>query len=221
MFSFFSKKANIASITIPVPIEDTIAWELEKNEPHLKLWVKPVRTVAISLNFFDQKPDIPPLTDISALRHHYRKHAVQAGGGIIEVNVDTLQGYRVVKTLLKIAQLPQGNAYLASLTFPFRDCSFVVKVQAMEVQDLGMRSTLVLDQMMETGKVKLTDQGLQGWTQDPYDLNFQEGKLMNLSEEAIFDAQFPMHPLTLARAHMAAIIADMRLGSELSKLATF
>jgi len=44
---------------------------------------------------------------------------------------------------------------------------------------------------------------------------------MNLSEQAIFDIQFPTHPLTLARARMAAVVADITLGAELGKLAKF
>jgi hypothetical protein len=217
MFNLFrSKKTNIDAITIP-----DFGWEARKDEASVKLWVNAEHPIALSLNFFDQKPDIPTLTDIAALRSFYRTMALQAHGGIIEVTLIDLQGYAAVKTVLKIPQEQKGTTYLVSLTIPFRACSFVVKVQAMEVDATNMRGTLVLDQLMETGLVKLTDNGLEGWNMDPYDPHFREGRLMNLSERQGYDAQFPEHPLSLARGYMDLVLAEMRFATTLEKVARF
>ncbi len=217
MFNLFrSKKPTIDAITIP-----DFGWESRKDEAGVKLWVNPERPIALSLNFFDQKPDIPPLANSDGLRSFYRALSLQAHGGIIEVAPIDLQGYAAVKTVLKIPQEQKGTTYLVSLTIPFRDCSFVVKVQAMEVDTTNMRGTIVLDQLMETGLVKLTDQGLQGWNMDPYDPHFNEGRLMNLSERPEYDAQFHEHPLSMARMHMGLILAEMRFAATLEKVTRF
>lgn len=216
MFSFFSKKATIHSIGVP-----DLGWLLERDEPHMRFWRHPDVPIAISLNFFDQAPDIPSLADIDLLRQFYRKLAVAARGGLIEVTVVDLQGYAAAKTIFKIPQDPKGMTYVASLTVPFRDCSYVVKVQAMEVGATGMRDALVLDQLMETGVVKLRDDGLHGWSADPYAPDFQGGTLMNLAEQAVYDAHYPDHPLSQVRAWLSTLQSALAMQDELGKLKPF
>jgi hypothetical protein len=217
MFSFFSgKKVKIDAVTVP-----SLGWELQVDDAGKKLWVNPERTAALSLNFFAMKPDIPGLKDIDGLRAFYRKLAVDAKGGIVEVSVVDLKGFAAVRTILKVPAHPSGVSYLASLTLPFRDCSFVIKVQAVEAGTTGFRDTLVLDRLMESGVVKLRDDGLHGWMRDPYDAGFQEGKLMNLSELEEYDAEFPEHALSVARRVLGEVMEGVVLSEGLGRVARF
>ena len=45
-----------------------------------------------------------------------------------------------------------------------------------------------------------------GWTKDPYDNTIRGGTLMNLSEQEIFDEQFPGFPLTMCREFVRTVM---------------
>ena len=60
MISLFkNKKVNINSITFP-----TFDWEIVKDDNYFKQWINKEQTVALSINFFDSKPDLPYLNEI-------------------------------------------------------------------------------------------------------------------------------------------------------------
>ena len=50
------------------------------------------------------------------------------------------------------------------------------------------------------------DEAVKTWLQDPYDPDFKKGFLMNASEKADLDDQFPKHPLSAARSLVKYII---------------
>lgn len=217
MFNFFARnKPDIHSITFP-----DLGWTLEKDEDFVRVWVNPEGSMALSINYFPQKPDIPSLKDIDALRSFYRQSLLPINGGLVEVETSEIQGYAAIRTVFKIPQEPKGTTYLASLTLPFRKHSFVIKIQALETGETGMRDTLVLDRLMETGEVKFTKAGLQGWEADPYDKNYKEGSLMNLSEQEQYDTRYRSHPLSMARERMKEIQSGIQFSDVFGKLDRF
>ncbi len=222
MFNFFNRpKVSIQSLSLPVPETDGEAWTMEKDDAKVKLWIHPAHTTALSLHFFDMAPDIPSLQDLDDLRGFYRKLAVAAKGGLIAVDLVDWRGFAAVVTIVKIPQDPNGTTYVASLTLPFKDCSFVVKVQAIEVLETGMREALVLDQLMETGVVKLDEDGLHHWIAAPYEASVTDGSPMNQSEKETYDDRFPSHPLTIARRRIQWVITEMQCAQDLAKLKPF
>lgn len=217
MFNFFkSKKASINSLSIP-----DFGWEQVKNDPEMKQWINPAQTIALSVHFFDQKPDLPTAKDIAILRAFYRNQIVVHDGGLIQANLINLKTYSVIKTIFKIPQKPTGMTYLGSLTIPFKKCSYVVKIQATEVGTTGMRDSLIADQLLKEGKITLGENSFEGWFEDPYDASFKEGTPMNLSETIVYDAMFPEHPLSKARSLLEQIEAQIIFGEELSKAKRF
>ena len=69
MFKLFKKnKPTITSVSIP-----TFGWDLVKNDNSIKLWINPDQTIALSVNFFDQTPDIPTIQNIERIRSLYRE----------------------------------------------------------------------------------------------------------------------------------------------------
>jgi len=99
----------------------------------------------LSVNYFPMVPDIEVgLDDIDNLRGFYRSMAEANGLAPIEIELEELKGLRAVKTLYKIKLDPTGFAFLGSYTLPFANCSYVIKIQAVESGMTGMRESAVL-----------------------------------------------------------------------------
>lgn len=217
MFSLFKKpKATINSISIP-----NFGWEQVKNDAEIQQWINPEQSIALSINFFDLKPDLPTATNVDLLRNFYRDQLVAHNGGLIETNLISLKSYSLIKTIFKIPQQPTGMTYLASLTIPFKKCSYVVKIQAVEVGATGMRDTVVSTQLLTEGKIDLGGDDFEGWFADPYDPSIKEGTPMNLSEDIAYDAMFPKHPLSQARSLLSKIESQIIFADELAKYKRF
>jgi hypothetical protein len=219
MFNFFNKnkaKVNINSISVP-----NFGWnKVEENESRI-VWVNPEQSVLISLNFFDLQPDLPTIKDLDFLRNFYRKNVISAKGGIVEVSFLEVHNTPSVKTILKIPQPESGMTYIASVTIPFENCSFVVKIQAAEVDITGIRDSFILNKLLNTGEITFDDNGLKNWFEDPYDPSIKEGTPMNKSEQEQYDAEFPQHPLSIARALIKQAIQQIVFKPEINQLSAF
>ena len=217
MIKLFKKnKVNINSISIP-----KLDWNLDKNDKKIKQWINPEQTVALSVNFFELKPDLPTISNIANLRDFYRDQITAHNGGLVEVDKINLKGYDLIRTIFKIPQEPTGMTYIASLTIPFENYSYVVKIQAPEFGTTGMRDNVVAMKLLNEGKISIGDNGYEGWFNDPYDSEIKEGVLMNISEEKKYDADFPNHPLTQARILLDKIESEIKFGDELEKIGKF
>ncbi|MCQ4138523.1 MULTISPECIES: hypothetical protein [Chryseobacterium] len=219
MFTFLRRKkpeVTINSISIP-----TFGWEIvEQNDAQI-VWVNPEQSALISLYFFNIPPDLPTVKNIDELRNFHRHSVSASGGGIVEVSIFNLHNIPSVKTIFKIPQPEQGMSYLASVTIPFENCSFVIKTQAVEVGTTGMRDNLVLNRFLQNGEVTFDDNGLKNWFEDPYDPSFKEGALMNKSETEEYDNDFPHHPLSIVRSMIKKAIEEVILKDELKRLTAF
>jgi hypothetical protein len=188
----------------------------------VRQWVTPVGDT-LSLYFFDQPPDLTAdIADTAALRRFYREQIAASGGGLIEADALRVADAPAVRLVLKLPQQPAGLSYLASLTLPFRDFSFVIKAHCIERGTTGLRETWVLDQALAGGEAQLDGEGkLQGWTRDPYGDPARQALMWNLSDARRFDARFPDHALSRARALLDRVEATLRLNDSLRGAAPF
>lgn len=209
---FNRKKSTINSILIP-----DFGWIKEKSTKKQIQWINPDQPIALTLNYFDAKPDLPSLKEIDTLRHFYRKQLVGHQGGLIEVEYIELDTYNAIRTLFKIPQKPSGTVYLASLTIPFKTCSYVIKIQAPEIGRTGIRDSIIADRLLKEGIIYNGENGYENWFSDPYDTTFKNGTLMNTSEDAIYDTEFENHPLTQARKLISQIESEIEFKPELQK----
>ena len=217
MINFFRRnKANINSLRIP-----NFDWPLSKEDKGVKQWMNLEQTMALSLNFFNAKPDIPLMRDVDQLRAFYRDQIVQQNGGLLQVDTLDVKGYKLVKTIFKIPQEPTGISYLSSLTIPFQKFSFVIKIQAPELGTTGIRDSVVVSKFLNQREDSGGKSGYDGWFRDPYSPEFKGGTLMNKSEEEIHDADFPDHPLSKVRKMIEQIQREVEFGSELEKAKKF
>lgn len=227
MFNFFKKKkpakkpaikssVNINSISVP-----NFGWNKVENTPSRIVWVNPEESALISLNFFNLQPDIPTVKNLDVLKDFYRNSVSKSKGGLIEVSLLKVNNIPSIKTIFKIPQPESGMTYLASVTIPFENCSFVIKIQAAEVGTTGLRDSVILNKLLVSGEVSFDDQGLENWFEDPYDPNFKQGTPMNKSEQEKYDIEFPQHPLSIARDSLIKAIQETRFKSEMEGLTNF
>lgn len=217
MFGLFRKeKINIRSVSIP-----DFGWTKTKEEDSIIRWINSEQTIAISINFFEMPPDIPTTKNIDTIRSFFRHMASAAGLGLIEVTLSEKDTRPFIRTVFKLPQEGTGMTYIASLTFPFRNCSFVFKVQAVEIGVTGMRDAWVADKLMQENIITLNENGPSNWFADPYDPNFKDGTLMNKSEQDIYDIHFPNHPLTRVRQLLKQIEEGLQWKQVVEKTPAF
>ena len=106
----------------------------------LKVWTNPEADV-VTLNLFRSPPDIRvSIRNLEELRNMYREQVTGAKGGLIEVSTLEISGLPCIKTIFKLPQKMTGVAYVASITIPFKDFSFVLKITC---QKRGIGGTYV------------------------------------------------------------------------------
>jgi hypothetical protein len=199
---------------------DASTFTLHGDENGVRIW----HTAAgdgIGLYYFPIPPDIPAdLASLEDLRSGYRILAASDGNAIIEVETPMVDGCPAVRTIIKIPQQPHGMTYLGSVTLPFRDFSYVIKVQCEEFGATGLRDVLVFEELLGTGEVTLdvdAEGRLTGWMQDPYDASIVSAFARNRAEAQEYDARFPEHPLSRLRLTLSHIQGTLRVGDEISR----
>ncbi|MGU3376265.1 hypothetical protein [Chryseobacterium sp. M5A1_1a] len=219
MFNLFKKKKNkvtIHSITVPDQ-----GWNKLSEDDEAIRWVNPQQSALIVLHFFDKEPDLPTVKDLDYLKKFYRNIAASSNGGTIETDILHIHEVSAVKTIIKIPQQETGMVYLASITIPFENCSYVVKIQANEIGVTGMRDAFILGKLMQTGEVEIDDETMINWFEDPYDPEFKQGTPMNKSELEKYDPEFPEHPLSIARSLIKKIATEMVFHPAIKELPSF
>lgn len=177
---------------------------------------------SILLFHFAKPPNIgADINSIVDVRKFYRDSLAGGGVGLIEVETSQVEGCVVVRTIFKAPQEPTGMTYVGSLTLPFRDFSYVIKVQCAEEGVTGIRDAVIFNTMLESGKLELDEDNLVGWMQDPYDPTVNAPLMRNLSEDIQYDVDFPDHPLSRLRAILGRIQASLHLAPEIKNAPPF
>lgn len=203
---------------------DESGFERQGDEGNERIWYTPGGD-GLGLFHFRAAPDIKAdPNSVDELRHFYRIMAQEVGFGLIETEKIEVDGCFAIRTIFKAPQQPSGMTYIGSITVPFRDFSYVIKVQCVEQGMTGMRDSLIFAEKSMNGEVSIdTTNGtrLIGWDADPYDANFVGPVMRNLSEDEKYDEQFPQHPLSRARRVLEHLQATLRLSQELKEAPPF
>jgi hypothetical protein len=191
---------------------DTAGFVAQTGRDDVRVWHAPSGD-GVGLYMYLVAPDLPAaVDDLPALRAYYRALADASGLGVVEIEPCALDGCRAVRTIFKAPQPPTGRTYVGALTLPFRDFSFVFKVQCPEIGPTGVRDAVVLDALLRDGMVAVDRAGgMTGWLADPYEPARVGPMTRNRSEAPEYDAQFPDHPLARARATLRHIAATARV----------
>jgi hypothetical protein len=124
------------------------------------------------------------------------------------MSVLRVAGCPAIKVIFKVPQKPSGMTYVGSLTIPFRDFSFVVKVQCEERGITGGREAVLLTRWLET-------HDLPAVLGDPTDLPDWHPE----SEE--FDAEFPGHPISRVRRVLRRVCDSLVIDEGVASAAGF
>ena len=202
---------------------DENGFEPRPDHKGIKLWYTPDGD-GFGLVYYDIAPDInADLNKVDEVRAFYRQATRNVGLGIIEIDVMPVDGCLAVRTIFKAAQQPSGRTYIGALTFPFRDFSYVLKVQCAEAGPTGARDAVLMMVLMEEGKVSSRTVGnvMADWLDDPYDPNEKGEMTRNKSERPEYDSQFPMHPLSRARRVLDHLQRTATVDSSIKSSAPF
>ncbi|MCR5566489.1 MAG: hypothetical protein K6F61_06525 [Clostridiales bacterium] len=126
--------------------------------------------------------------------------------GLIEVETGkTKAGRRYLYSVVKTLRQPHGVQYCMTMHIDYGECAVQVQGFFDELGTTGVRDTMVFVLLEQQGTVRTTEDGIEGWNTDPYNPEYKRGCLMNLSEQKMFDEQFPHHPLSEARRFVAEL----------------
>ena len=181
---------------------DTSTWSLLDRSSELIRWRNSMAD-GLSLNFFSIKPDIPfNLSEVEILQKFYRENVQRANGQLVEFDVSSVNGIAIIRTIFKFPQQPHGMFYIASLTLPYEQFSFVIKTQCHEHGTTGIRESIVMSQLLGDGK-------------------FDIAELSKISEDEKYDSMFPEHPLSRSRAYLKTTIQTLNVTPEIQKAPPF
>ena len=118
---------------------DASGFDFQEERDGARIWHTPAGD-ALGVFYFPLKPDIDAnVRSLEKVRQAIRSRASAAGAAIIEVETTTTDGCLAVRQIIKVPQQPHGMNYVGSLLLPFRDFSFVIKVQCQEHGMTGIR----------------------------------------------------------------------------------
>ena len=179
---------------------EATGFSAEGDRDGIRVW-RSAAGDGVGLYYFSVPPDIDADLDrVDVVRAFYRRLASAPGLAIIEIETPIIQGRRCVRSIFKAPQQPTGMTYLGSLTLPFRDFSYVLKVASVEQGVTGVRDAFVFADLLKRGAVSTSDDaGIEGWMEDPYDASLRAPFMRNRAESREYDAMFPQHPLSRAR----------------------
>ena len=137
------------------------------------------------------------------------RNRLSDGEGLIEANCGlTARGKRYVYSIIKILHEPRTTEYKVSMYIETADTETAVAGYFMETGSPGYREAIIKSRKEREARAGAGDPSLPGWSRDPYDPSVTKGYLMNESEKREYDSRFPLHPLTEARAFIAAMAAE-------------
>ncbi len=188
---------------------DTTSFEFggEPEPGRVRVWFTP-QGDGLGLFLFAVPPDLPAANDLNLLSDFYIRGLEPSGGRLVDISILRVGGTSLIKLIVKNPQQPSGMTYVGSLTIPFRDFSFVFKVQCAEQSPTGMRDAVLLNRSPISGDEPDTEPGAfppPGWNPD--------------AEE--FDAEFPDHPLSRARTVLHRVTETLFVEPDVAAMPAF
>ena len=176
---------------------DVARYRYEGEANGHRVWFTPDGD-GIGLFFFPKPPDLPSNAHTSAeLQEFYRGRVGNDKVKIIEFGLPSVADIRCIWMVLKIPREPHGMMYVGSLTIPFAEFSFVLKIQCEEQGITGIRETALFIKAKQEGAVTFAADGTLAGDWNP--------------DDPSHDAKFPDHPLSRLRREFACIMATLQV----------
>jgi len=193
---------------LPPPHEpltlDAVTFEMARyryqgDENNQRAWLTPDGDT-LALLLFAKRPDLPEgARNLFVLLDYYERHVCSDAVLLVQFDLVVVDGTPAIWTMIKALQSPHGAAYLGSLTFPFAEFSYVIKMQCDERGITGVRETALFVRAQNEGK-------------RPGDL---------APEDVRYDKLFPDHPVSRLRREFAALQPTIRLQPQIKNAPAF
>jgi hypothetical protein len=162
----------------------------------------------LGIYFFRKTPDIPQgLATTSQLRENYSSMLGEKFR-VIECRVLPVDNIPAVWLVIGGQDGDnRGSVYVGSLTIPFGDFSYVIKMQAHERGTTGTREAIFVAQALRNGTGSV-----------------QDGKFVaqgSSADDEQFDNVVPKHPLSRLRRELRAIAGSVRIDEKVKRATPF
>ncbi len=170
----------------------------------VRVWYTPDGD-GIGLYYFGLPPDLPK--EQPTIEAFCAEYKTLMQGEVVETGIEKVADLFVVRVIGKAPQTPSGMTYVGSYTVPFRDFSYVVKIQCEERGMTGVREAVLFDWGHESDELKLDESGAIIGDFAP--------------DDAMHDDKFPDHPLSRCRRGLRTIASSLHLPDEVRSLPKF
>jgi hypothetical protein len=154
----------------------------------------------LGLYYFPNAPDLPKgAANVLDIRAFYDKMIATSNAKVVEVSTLKIDGCQAVRTIIKVPQSPRGMTYLGTLTLPFKNFSYVLKIQCEERGPTGVREAVLFDKLLKEKKVDLDAAGKVTGNWNP--------------DDPQFDDAFPEHPLSRLRRVLSRLQPAIRINA--------
>lgn len=195
-------------------------WQEDARNEQVWFWTQtPQCAVEFTITNVDPQAAMPFGQDENVI-DVIHKQSLDDDSGLIEVKSQSSSNGNFVHTIFK-RKTPEGEPmklmYSASMVARLDDEAFLLQFRGNETGMTGMRDAMVMSMAQKSGDINFVEDPttgkshFQGWFRDPYDENYVDGYLMNESEDAQYDEQFPEHPLSVIRSAIAYVVDSAEL----------
>jgi len=187
---------------------DTSGYDFQGGqEDGARLWWLP-ESGGVGLYLFPLTPDLPHVATIGQLKEFYKSRMAK-NIRLVECSVVPLDGVQSIRLIIRELHEQRGATYVGSFTIPFRDFSFVIKIQCSEQGMTGLRETVIIAKALQNGTARWEEHGIPvligGWSCD----------------DEQFDETIPDHPLPRVRRELRHIAPSIHIEPKIKDEARF
>jgi hypothetical protein len=197
---------------------DDAGWELHGRALHTISWDNEHDDL-MTVQFSMDPPDLPVAPSASdavmgSLRRFFRRGVEGADGGVLEIEPTTVGGVPAVRTLFRFPLRPApGVVLLGSLTVPFQEWAYVLRVQCPSRGEFTQRHRELFARRMASPDVQVDPATASpvDWLVDRYDPSRAPHRLGWCSaDDPRHDATYPDDALSRARRTLAHLERSTR-----------
>jgi len=176
---------------------DVSKYRYEREKDNERFWFTSSGD-GISITFCPGPPSLPTTVNtIVELQQFYVGRVCNEQVRMAEFRISPVADVNSIWMILKLSRQPHGMDYIGSLTIPFADFSFVIKMQCDELGITGIRETALMLKARLEGKVAIGADGKLSGDWNP--------------DAAVHDDKFPDHPISRLRREFAQIISSLKI----------
>lgn len=188
----------------PFPTFDLSGWHERKRSDEQLVWTDDHGDSLLISRV--PKGGGPAMSDVEGWRREGRSIAAERNGGIVSGDAVVAHGVPLFQLIYK---RPDGNGFMYSAMLFMSQ--FVISLGAREPGVTGTREAAVTLELFQKGQLAIERDPsgatgkIRGWFADPYDPSYAGIVLRSISDDEIYDAAHPDHPLTRIRRTLTII----------------